>query len=293
MDSVCKAFVRTGVVVGVLLTMSLRAGAQCVGCVSDGSRCFEAQTASNYPSCNQPCYCTGADSGNYARSLHPGFTTRFTEGRVEVSTVVPGTAAERVGIRPGDELVLINGRSPSDLPCGGHTWESEGSRSISVITLRRAGLQFEQNLELVSVRTMLASLMRQRPGFRTTALSSTPGLKPSDFPGPYTAGLHAVRKGSRVLVTAVLRGSPAEFAGVSPGDYLAQLGGTPARELTRKVLSTLWSDYQEARFVLTIRTSGTKKVIAIHSQGLTSILRSLGSVSRERLSPSVAETVDP
>jgi S1-C subfamily serine protease len=49
-------------------------------------------------------------SGSSSGPLSPGFTLRFDpEGTV--ANVVPGSGAERLGMRPGDRILSVNGRT--------------------------------------------------------------------------------------------------------------------------------------------------------------------------------------
>ena len=67
-----------------------------------------------------------------------GFRTQGTNGRRMVSTVTPGSEAERAGIAAGDEIVSVNGRSAS--PVEGPSWAEliQGDGPLQLV-VRRAG----------------------------------------------------------------------------------------------------------------------------------------------------------
>jgi hypothetical protein len=57
------------------------------------------------------------ESGRKIRgNLSPGFTVRFDKNGI-VHTVVPGSAADQRGMRPGDRILSINGRAPGTRCC--------------------------------------------------------------------------------------------------------------------------------------------------------------------------------
>lgn len=258
-----------------------------MGCLSDSSRC-NAQTQSNYPFCDQPCSCakvqTLSSKLDYLDSLHPGFTTRYSGGKIEISSVIPGSPAEIAGIRPGDEIVRINGKQPTALPCGSQTWESGSSPRSSVVTLRRAGIEWDQTIPLTAARTILASLWRGEEGpFRAVSLrEGGHPFRPPDSYGPYTTGLIGERRGAYFIVSAVLYGSPAELAGVLPGDRIVFVNGISIPDATEAFLSHMWAADQRLSFRVTIQRRGITVTKVLLGEALTAILRAPSSAPGAR-----------
>jgi len=70
----------------------------------------------------------------------PGYALMMREGSVKVVQLYEGSAAKSAGLRLGDEVVAIDGRSlaPQDAPCASQRWLSEerptyGARTLTVL----------------------------------------------------------------------------------------------------------------------------------------------------------------
>lgn len=125
---------------------------------------------------------------------------------VRITTVVPGSAAERAGLYAGDILFRINGRT-----CGGVPVAQE--------MIQNQPLRVERNYEVVRVSTGME--------FGTVTLDPPLNVEGGDPVG------HAV------FVTKVERSSIAEKAGIRQGDLILSVADQPASstEVTRKLIA--------------------------------------------------------
>jgi regulator of sigma E protease len=124
----------------------------------------------------------------------------YRSSPVVIGAVEPGSPAEQAGLRPGDRIVAIDGQPVT-------TWDD-----LDLAVLPRA----QRELSIAAVRD----------GDRLT-LSVTPNAV-----GRYDMGDIGIQPVFRPQITQVNSGSPAEKAGIQPGDVLVAVGDrrAPSRE---------------------------------------------------------------
>lgn len=126
--------------------------------------------------------------------------------RAVVTGVMPGSPAERAGIREGDALAAVAGRELADPRTA-----DERLAAIRPGTAARIGLaRGDERLE-VEVR-------RAQPGF--LGIMAQP-VEETRFPA------RSLEYGPEVLVERVVAGGPAERAGLRRGDVLVAIAGEP------------------------------------------------------------------
>ena len=120
----------------------------------------------------------------------------------KVARVLPGSAAEAAGIQPGDRIVMFNGKEHP-------TWDRiEGDALLS--PGQPLPLVVERNGQ--RIRLTITPTKQLRGGEAVGEL----GIRPDYCEIP-------------VIVGMVEKGSPAEEAGLRPGDRLLELNGEPVR----------------------------------------------------------------
>jgi len=148
---------------------------------------------------------------------------------VLIGEVEPGSAADKAGIKRGDVIVALDGKSVTS-----------AFRFRNLVSVRGKGatvrLKVLRSGSYLTVTARLASM----PGIGSVASSGRPSGKDM---GPWF-GVHAQtltaetrrRLGlparvSGVLVTSIAAGSPAAFGGLQPGDVLMEINRHPISSL--------------------------------------------------------------
>jgi serine protease Do len=172
---------------------------------------------------------------------------------IMVVEVVRGSAADQAGMGPGDVLVSVDShalQNPTDLTEAEATMEP--GRAVPVVLARDGGRMIKIfNLEPGTVPA--AEAVPTPPGTGQESAVATPETAAAPPPAP--AGTHrngaaelGVRcenlgfdlaealgtvEGQGVLVLNVTSGSPADNAGIRPGDVISWVGGQPVADVDR------------------------------------------------------------
>ena len=117
-------------------------------------------------------------------------------GQVEVTEVVPGSAAQVAGVQPGDVIVQA----------GGHTIDNQPS------LIRAINLNGGSDMEWQIVRKGREQVIRIQPRFELPE-------------GRWLTGIGIDDRSGQVVVVRVMPDSPAELAGVLDADVVVTAGG--------------------------------------------------------------------
>ncbi|HEY8548521.1 MAG TPA: RIP metalloprotease RseP [Vicinamibacterales bacterium] len=147
----------------------------------------------------------------------------YLKNPAEVVTVAPGSPAERAGIRPGDVIVRAAGEEVT-------TWEQ-----LDTVILPKAGRELTLTV---------------RRGSELIDVTVTPDAKTK-----YELGDIGVAPAFRPQVRTVFPGTPAERAGVRPGDVIEAVNGTPVDD--QGLLKTVRANPGRS-VTLTIRRNGER-----------------------------------
>ncbi len=152
-----------------------------------------------------------------------------------IASVRPGDPADKAGIKEGDIIVAVNGKSVEDA--------SDLTRMIGKmhpdqkvrLTLWREGKVLDEELQLGKRSTQAAAKEEKEPKAEdsTLGLALRP-LKPEESRATDTP------PDVGVLVTAVKRGSPAASNGIKPGDIILQANGK-----TVKAVEEFWKIFEQ------------------------------------------------
>lgn len=264
---------RVACIVAGVLILTLSAAGQCVVC--SGSHCFGGFCVGFVNCfCRDECICTRPLRGAYLDAQYPGLFTSQQSGHLVVSGVIPSSPADVAGIKPGDELLSVESSKGDSCNSGG--WESDSGDGEAHLTLTREGRVWSATLRLAAVRSLLNLRRSQIPPSRVTLARRT--NPQAAITGPFTSGLSIERRRGRVLVASVLPGSPADRAGLSPGDVLLSLNGVPASGADSETLALLSSALYRVTFDLRYSRNEEEHTAHIVADGLSSIARN--AVSR-------------
>jgi Do/DeqQ family serine protease len=197
--------------------------------------------------------------------LAEGFGLAAVQQGILVQNVLPGTPADRAGLRRNDVIVEFNGQPVLDVP---------------KFRLKVADTRIGSKVPLVVLRdgkrVPVDVLLAERPkdggvaqngddngndndrGAIGQAHSTLGGLQVRDLT---TEEKRAAKIESGVAITDVEEGSAAEDAGLQPGDIIQQLGGKPVTSATG--FAKQLKDAKVKHAALLVISNGTPRFVAL------------------------------
>lgn len=143
-----------------------------------------------------------------------GARVKVVAGPLMVTAVQPGSPAERAGLREGQQIVQVNGRTPKSLVDFNHLLTAGNARSATLLV--------EQQSQRRTVRTQLVpftDLIRQKLGLVLTNLTSE------------AAASFQVKTDDGMLIEQVDKNSPADKAQLQRGFLLTGIDNHSAANL--------------------------------------------------------------
>jgi membrane-associated protease RseP (regulator of RpoE activity) len=270
--------------IGLLLLLASSADAHrrhacCVKYITDESSCSSVCSTSECPKgycrCAEEEIIGDGGSSGFIESLHPGVLLAQVRSRLLVEAVLPGSPAEASGIRPGDEIALINGERPFDRDTLGSSWEFQKT-GMSLVEVVRGGKKIAFTIHLVPVKSLLEVGWFLRESHGTAArVRDVRRQQPDEAYGTHHFGMRLARAGESWVVTAVLAGSPADIAGVEAGQELIAVNRVGASdELIDKILNASVNSSVQ----VTLRDRNGSRSVHLVSMRITQILRNLGRI---------------
>jgi S1-C subfamily serine protease len=227
------------------------------------------------------CSCGAVQSSSYLDVLHPGLVLGEADGRVIITRILRGSPALLAGLKPGDEVVKLNGKSLSILDCESQRWGSEAYPEVSSVTVKRGTEENTVSISLVPLRLLVENAWRGSIGMVVSNEKDTFIYEGTDT---FTVGIRAARRGSRTMIVAILEGSPASRAGLEPGDELIMLNGTPVSALGDDVLGRAFSKLDPGS-TFTIRRVSIQRNVNLGAEGLAQILTRVESKQTLKMEP--------
>lgn len=168
-----------------------------------------------------------------------------------VSDVVPGSPADKGGLKPGDVVVAFNQKNidgPRDLS----SWVAQTpvGQEAKVAVLREGS---EKQLTLRIEKFGSAEVQGEKPAFTDRGKW---GLGLEDL-NPQMKGSFRSKSSHGVLVANVQEGSPADLAGVRPGDILLSLNRRPVNSTQQAVEVISKAKDSDSLLLLLKRDEGT------------------------------------
>lgn len=255
-----------------LSALSVKSSAQCTISCDNIFHCYKIY-CNGYADCGCDvlCRCTApTEVASYIDSLHPGFFVEQRFGHQIVSAVIPHSPAETAGIVPGDEVVAINRGQP--IGCRAATWESIDSSRIARIEIIRAGHKLELSVPLLSLKEILARTSGEQ--ILRTSLQTDVVARSDDTFAPFTFGFRLLRTSNGLEIAAIVPHSPADAAGLQPGDTIIAIDNLKATEMNDRMISSMVSslDYPVQRRLAILRNSHRSE-LTLRSEGMSSIVR--------------------
>jgi S1-C subfamily serine protease len=226
------------------------------------------------------CSCCGAApySHAYLDGLHPGIVTGFDKGRFVVAGIIAGSPAETAGARVGDEILLINGMRPGTATCSVSAWSIEGSDKTRLV-LKRADHEVDVTIHLVSVRQLFRRAWFSTQGQGQVLAANMPTPEVGEQLGPFTLGIRWKQEREFLLVTDVLRGSPADTAGILLGDHISAVDSRAFVRQMDTLLSAAVHADGPLELNLRLQRGTSSKVVTLRAVGLSTIVRNLAQPS--------------
>lgn len=284
-----KRLILASSITAFIMAVSASLAAQCLSCGLDNSAGCLGYYASLAPSrCGPPppppnCECGGSPlSISFLDSLNPGLAIAVRSGRVYISEILHGSKAAADGILPNDEIISINGKSVAAVDPDA-TWESANLPGFSSLIIRRNNLAMKKEVRLVSVKYLLENEWRSGPGLVLASAQAKPEeASIGGIDAPFTTGVRAHLYQGRLFVSAVLRNSPADRAGLNPGDEIVLIDGVDPVRMTLSALRAGFTSFAVRTTSLTIRHNQTAKTVALRMQGASQIMNHLGAAELDQ-----------
>jgi len=235
---------------------------------------------SSVSSCDVPenCFVVLANPKDFLTELHPGFTTTQSNGFLAVSTVVHGSPADQAGILMNDVILQVNGRPVGISSCEPRDWESKPGSRVSRLVVRRNGQEHQLTVRLLPIRALLsAQWITSSPHSGLVSARFNLGEQTGSLVGTYMFGVQLIRKGDASIVSAVLRASPAEKAGLRPGDKILSLEGNSLELIGMQTLSDVVPTNRSYTTKIQVQRGTRLSDITLTSVGVSEILRGLGA----------------
>lgn len=158
--------------------------------------------------------------------------------RFFAESVTPNSPAARAGVRKGDVLVVVDGKRMSTLP------PEAAWRWLKGFAGTEAEVMLEREKEAGKTETLTVRFVRD---------NAFPPI-----PGPHAGvGLTLMTVPSgKIKVARVDVGSPAQEAGVQPGDEVLEIDGQAIKELTPALLKSILSKSVGTEVALKVRRAG-------------------------------------
>jgi len=131
------------------------------------------------PHCPKKDCFSAVPPADLAAALHPGIVTEQRGGRLYVAGLLNTSPAGRSGIRPGDELVSLNGAQVGRSFVDG-AWEGRETPGVARIAVRRSGRDVAMDIKLQPLGEIVRNALAASGDVRTVALS---GAMRSRVPG--------------------------------------------------------------------------------------------------------------
>lgn len=226
--------------------------------------------------CAQPFDCLNGAKKHlaYASQLHPGLFLVPKRDYGLVTAVLYGSPAYQAGIRAGDRVVGLNGTRFGSL--SGRSWSSDEDPMVAVLEVDRGKEHKTVRVYLATIETML----RQWKGvgdsgdlvgasFREDSAACGGSRSQVEEAGTYLVGIRTEITSQGAAITGVLRGSPADLAGLQVGDLI--VAGLPEHEYGVHSLILVQSATPLRLFVR--RDSSRDKIVNLLPEGLSKYLR--------------------
>jgi Do/DeqQ family serine protease len=199
----------------------------------------------------------GVQLAELTPELAEGFGMKNHDG-ILVQEVLPGTPAERAGLKRNDIIVEFNGQPVVDVPKFRLRVADTRVGANVPVTILRGSKRMTVSVTL-SERNSEA-LAQAQPGTRTPEPQGVAGLRVRNLTDEERSSSGSE---SGVVVTDVEGGSAADEAGLRPGDIIEQIGGEPvadAGEFARTVKSLQGSRKHAA---LLVQRNGQSRFVAL------------------------------
>jgi PDZ domain len=220
-----------------------------------------------YNRCSEPCAdcgCARATNFSYLDSVHPRVLLEEVSGRLVVVGLIEANPALN-SVKDGMLQTWI--ASPFKLRngCGDpEDWHAYGIRDVR-LPLSSGDTAREFSMPLVPIRKIFDDAWEGAPSHEKVS---------GDY-GPYIFGLRWAKRGGQLIVTSVLRGSPANEAGIRFGDQITEIEGHNVSEPSDDLLGKLRpSDYRK-EIVIVVRNNEIEKTVRLHNEGMSQVFRHL------------------
>ena len=190
--------------------------------------------------------------------LAEGFGLSLQQG-ILVQNVIPGTPADRAGLRRNDVIVEFDGQAVSDVPKFRLKVADTKIGSRVPLTVMRDGRRVELNV-LLAERPKDGVAQAEPKGGTDAEPEALAGLKVRDMT---ESEKREAKTESGVAITDVEDGSAAEDAGLQPGDIVEQVGGKPVTSAAGLVKALKDAKSSRKHAALLVLSNGQPRFVAL------------------------------
>lgn len=210
----------------------------------------------------------------YLDVLHPGLFTRTQGTALVVTGVIPRSPADVAGVVAGDRILSLNGENPT-YTCSVHQWPSEKDPNFTDLVVAHEKSQRRVRLDLVPIRQLLAG------AWGPESIGSA-SLAKTEFSGArWIFGLRWERDLGSLRITDVLRGSPAQRAGLAPGDRVVDVNGATVYSSGAE-LAALDGEHR-ATVELTVVRRTSRRLVRLSGEGISDVLHNIAGETSPKL----------
>lgn len=243
-------------------------GQQCVSDIEDWSSCDYKY----YQSHGSSCACaTVRDS--LVNSVHPGFRIRQVGGTAVIAGIIQGSPADLAGLKPGDQIVSIDGIGSSGVYADTSRDPWKGSNCSPVrITINRNGSLIATRVATVPLTAYLDRFWKAFPNTNLMRVTTAADHAGHHSFRSYLLGIELEKGGRDIIVSDSIQGRPADMAGIEIGDQVISLGGTPLAPLSDPILKGLLDTAGLRTTIIEVRRSTKVKTYRLPAANLSELL---------------------
>lgn len=217
----------------------------------------------------------GGNAVHVGRLLHPGFKLQQLNGELVISAIIDGSPADQAGLKIGDAIISIGGHNAGGVysELSRNPWNS-GLRVPVDIVVKRDGTFVNAEVSALPIVSYLDKRWVSffRPGVALMNAGTAAGRTIGHLHRACTFGLEYVRSGNYLVVSGLADNGSAAQAGVSLGDRISSVNGTPIASVSDAELDRLIDPFSMVAIRLGLVRNSHESVANLEPQSVSSLM---------------------